>query len=496
MKGIFFIVVLIISVLSCNQGYAWEEELKKGIENYRLENYEEAFDYLFQARQKNRASSMIAFYLGLAFKQTGDYEKASEYFQDAVDLKPPVVEAYAELIEMLYTLDKTKEALQYISKAEALKIQPAKIAFLKGLVLMKMNESTKAIDSFEKAKKDDPSISQAVDLQIALAYTRQRKTSLAMKSLKAVIEANPDSELGKFARDYEKAIAQSVEGYRPVRLSVGLSYVYDTNVTAQPSTEIGLPPSEKKDSAITGNFGISFNPLTESDFIFSAQYNISGTFYRKIKDYNAISQNVSVTPGYNIKNGSFTVPISYAYNLLDEKGYMATFTVKPTLNYILLPGQISYVFASYANRNMIQTALDPDEERDSNLVSGGIGYMYPFADGRGLLNLKYEYIVDNTKGVNWKNRGSKLNASLIMPIREKMDMILSAEAYFQNYKNESTIFGIKRKDDIYTVNGGLAWEFVRNLYANAQIVYTKAKSNTPLYDYNKTVFMTGIEYRF
>ncbi|MCX8027287.1 MAG: tetratricopeptide repeat protein [Thermodesulfovibrionales bacterium] len=496
MNIIILLFSMFILILSYNSGYAWEEELKKGIENYRAENYEEAFEYLFQARQKNRSSSMVAFYLGLTFKQTGEYEKAAEYFQDAIELKPPVIEAYGELIEMLYSLDKTKEALDYISKAEALKIQPAKISFLKGLVYMKMNENEKAIASFDKAKKEDPSITQAVDLQIAIAYTRQRKTSLAMRSLKAVIEANPDSELGRFARDYEKAISRSIEGYKPVRLSIGVSYVYDTNVTAQPSTDVGLPPSDKKDSAITGNFGISFNPLTEGDLIFSAQYNISGTFYKKITDYNAIAQNISITPGYSLKNGSITLPISYAYNLLNEKGYMATLTVKPTLNYVLLPGQISYVFLSYANRNMIQKALDPDEERDSNLVSGGVGYMYPFAEGKGLLNLKYEYIMDNTKGVNWKNRGSKFNASLIAPIKEKIDVIFSVEAYLQNYKNENTIFGIKRKDDNYTINGGFSWEFVRNLYANGQIVYSKVKSNIPLYDYNKTVFMAGIEYRF
>ncbi|MFQ3573112.1 MAG: tetratricopeptide repeat protein [Thermodesulfovibrionales bacterium] len=496
MKKFFLLIVLSTLFLVFDQGYAWEEELKKGIENYKAENFEEAFEYLFAARQKNRSSSIVAFYLGLSFKQTGEYEKASEYFKDAIELKPPVIEAYGELIEMFYSLDKTKEAIDYISKAEALKIQPAKIAFLKGLVFMKIDETSKAIDSFEKAKKEDPSISQAVDLQIAIAYTKQRKTSLAMRSLKAVIEANPDSELGKFARDYEKAMAQSIEGYRPVRLSLGLSYVYDTNVTAQPSTDVGLPPSDKKDHAITGNFGITFNPLTEGDLIFSAQYNISGTFYKKLKEYNAISQNISITPGYSLKNGSFTVPLSYTYNLLDEKGYMATFTVKPTVNYVLLPGQITYVFGSYAHRNMIQEALDPDEERDSNLVSGGIGHMYPFTEGRGLLNLRYEYIFDNTKGTNWKNRGNRFNISLIAPIMQKVDMILSADAYLQDYKNENTIFGIKRKDDTYTLNAGFSWEFIKSLYASGQVVYTKVKSNIPLYDYHKTVFMAGIEYRF
>ncbi len=475
---------------------AWQGDLQKGIEEYRAENFEEAFEYLYRARQQNRQSAVIAFYLGLAYKQTGDYAKAVEYFDDALRLKPPVVEAYGEIIEVLYSIDKTAEALQWIIKAESAKVEPSKIAFLKGLVYMKTNESSKAIEAFEKAKALDPAISQSADLQIAIAFSKQRKISLAIKSLKAVVATNPNSELAQFAREYEAVFSKSIEGYKALRLSAGVSFIYDTNVTARPSTDIGLPASNEKDGGIMGNFNINFNPFIEGDWLFSAQYALSATFYRKLSDYNSLSQTFSVVPGYSLKNGTFTLPMSYTHNLLKGEGYMAMVNAKPTLSYMLIPGHITSVHVGYSHRNMLQEALDPDEERDGNILSAGIGHMYPFSGGRGLLGLRYEYVRDNTKGANWKNRGNRFNISLITPIVERVDFTASAEAFLQDYRNENTIFSVKRKDKIYNINVGLAYEFLKGFYVNAQYAYTKAQSNIPLYDYKKNLFTVGLEYRF
>jgi tetratricopeptide (TPR) repeat protein len=490
------VLFLVFIFISPTLVLAWEGDLKIGIEQYRAENFEEAFEYLYRARQQNRQSAVIAFYLGLAYKQTGDYEKAVEYFEDALRLKPPVVEAYGEIIEVLNGLDKIKEALQWISKAEAAKVEPSKIAFLKGLIFMKTSESSKAIEAFERAKALDPTTSQAADLQIAIAYSKQKKISLAIKSLKAVVATNPNTELAQFAREYEAVFSRSIEGYRAVRLSAGLSFVYDTNVTAKPSTDIGLPASNEKDSGIMGNFNVNFNPFIEGDWLFAAQYALSATFYRKLTAYNSLSQSFSVVPGYSLKNGTITMPISYSHNLLNGEGYMATVTAKPTLSYMLIPGHITSVYVAYSHRNMIQEALDPDEERDANLISAGIGHMYPFSDGRGLLGLRYEYVIDNTKGTNWKSRGSRFNISIISPIVDGLDFTAALDAYLQDYRNDNTIFLIKRSDKIYNINVGLAYEFIKGLYANAQFAYTKAQSNIALYDYKKNLFIVGLEYRF
>lgn len=495
MKYLFIFLFLIFCILPI-ESHCYQDNLNRGIQEYRAENFEEAFDYFYKARQQNRDSSLIAFYLGLVYKQTGDYEKAIDYFQEAISLKPPVIEAFIEIIEMYYNIDKTKEALEYINKAEIQKIQPAKISFLKGLVLIKLNKNADAIKSFEKAKKEDITMSQPADFQIALAYAKDRKMGKAINSLRAVISTNPNSELGQFARDYEMAYLKSIESYKSTNMQTSLSFVYDTNVTAKPTSDIGLPASNEKDNALMGYFALNYNPYSDGELLFTAQYSASCTLYRRLSDYNSIAQTFLLSPGYSLEKGSLNFPLSYVHNLLGGKGYMATFSIKPTYIYILSPEQFLNTYIGLSYRNMLQQALDPDEERDSKLLNTGIGYSHAIAEGKGIFTVRYEYVIDNTKGKNWKNKGNKISAVLISPISEKTDMIISAEAFLQNYKNENTIFETKRSDKTYTFNAGLSRQIVPNLFANSQIALTNAQSNIALYEYKKLVFTIGLEYRF
>lgn len=76
-------------------------DLERGIREYQADNYEEAIEILSQVRAKEPTSSMAAFFLGMAYKQVGDYPKAIRHLEDASTLKPPVREAPVELIDCL-----------------------------------------------------------------------------------------------------------------------------------------------------------------------------------------------------------------------------------------------------------------------------------------------------------------------------------------------------------------------------------------------------------
>jgi len=143
------------------------EYLKKGIEQYKEENYEEAVEILKKAREEDPASSTAAFFLGLAYKQVTDYPSAAVNLRDAVTLTPKIKEALVELIDVLLQLDELEEARQWIETAEKENIAPPKTAFLKGLLLKKEEKNLEAVKSFEKAKSLDKSLSQAAEFQIA-----------------------------------------------------------------------------------------------------------------------------------------------------------------------------------------------------------------------------------------------------------------------------------------------------------------------------------------
>ena len=209
MTGLFIFAVLFffLTPVYCQEP---SETIKKGIAQYKMENYEEAVVILEKARADEPNSSLAAFFLGMAYKQVMDFEKALIHFKDAVTLTPRIKEALPELISILYKNDDIEEAKKWIAVAEEDSIMPPQTAFLKGLVLQKENKFTDSVVEFEKAKDLDPSLKQAAEFQIALSYVKARKLSYAKERFQAAVIANPDSDLAAYARRYQDLVEERI----------------------------------------------------------------------------------------------------------------------------------------------------------------------------------------------------------------------------------------------------------------------------------------------
>ncbi len=193
----------------------------QGIINYREENFEEAVITLKQAYNAC-PSTKIAFYLGLCYKQMGEYEKSEKFFKMAISSKPIIYDAYVELIQILYEVNRLDEAEKFLNKAEKEGIYPSKILFLKGLIYKKMGQFKKAISAFEKAGHLDPSTKESSDLQIAIIYANMRSYSKAKEILKGIVKSAPETDMSKFAKEYLKSLDRLTKEYKPWAIDSGL----------------------------------------------------------------------------------------------------------------------------------------------------------------------------------------------------------------------------------------------------------------------------------
>jgi len=508
--GFLSVLFFVMFTLS---GIALADDLiEKGLAQFRAENYEEALLLLKEAREADPKSSPAAFYLGLTYKQVGDFREAIRNYRDAVSLVPSIKDAYIELIEMLYNINEFGEAKEWANKAEALGIKPANAAFLRGLILLKENKNRDAITAFAQSKERDKSFTQPADFQIALALAKERRLSDARKTLKAVIAISPDSELASFAKEYESALAKSLEEYRQWRFAVGAGCQYDTNIISKPSVSLGpgiddLPG--KKGSGISNTFRIDFAPMPDGPWFSSAQYNLSTNNYlgNHTYKYDILSQTISLTPGYNFDWGALTAHLSYNHIWLSEDEYMSVFSLKPSFNVVTQSGLIWQLSGGYGKRKMLKPSTDPDENRDGEAYTFSAGYIYPFDEGKGMFNLKYEYSLDGAKGNNWDNNGSRLSLVLLMPLKEKINLMFSGDAFIQKYANHNTFTGAlhgpgfpdtptKRLDKTYTASAGILWELLKTLNLNINYTFTRADSNFAVYDYSRNMFSAGLEYSF
>lgn len=243
--------------------------LDGAIIQYREENFEEALELLKKA-ETLEPSTLVYFYLGLTYKQLGNLNEAKRYLELSLTRHPPVFDAYPEIIETLYSLERTDEARFWLEEAKKKGLFPAKIAFLEGLILFRQNLLDKAREAFFKAKSLDKDLAQAADLQIALTYASERKIEEACKTFKALIEIDPRSEIAEFARDYLSSLEKIAVLYRRWTLSLGAGFLYDDNVVLKPKDDTGISAvdeiTRKSDKGIfeTSGCSIDLSPSVDS----------------------------------------------------------------------------------------------------------------------------------------------------------------------------------------------------------------------------------------
>lgn len=476
---------------------AREALVKEAISEYEDENYEEAQEILLRAKEALPYSSEAAYYLGLTYIQTGEYEEAARHLSKAAGLSPPVEEAFVELIDVLYNMGRIEEALSWIARAEKRGIKPARVAYQKGLVLIKRDKSEEAIEAFKNAKELDKGLTQQSNLQIALIYAKDNKFTLARESLKAVVEADPTSEFAALAREYEKNIKKIERAYRRLRLTVGAFYQYDDNVTLRPIDTGGLEiAGGKSDSSVVATARLTYRTFLEGPWILNLYGGLYSNTYFTESSHNLINSTLSVNPGYNFKKGAFTLPVSYSHLWLEGDDYMDLYGIKPTLSFMIIPNHIIQLIPGVVMRDVLTSPPNEDEDRDSIKYIASIDYILTFSEGRGMFNFGYTFFQDDTKGRNWENTGNLLDLNLLLPLTKTIRLTMSGDLLSQNYSQTHSTYNTKREDATYTGRVSLMWKVYERLDLILRYLHTTAESNISVYEYNRNVYSAGFEYSF
>jgi tetratricopeptide (TPR) repeat protein len=470
--------------------------LDEGIRLYSEGSFEEALPPILSARESAPRSARAAYYLGLTRRQTGDYQDAVRNFRDALTLTPPAREAAPELIVLLINRNEDEEAARWLAWAEQEGVKPGEVAYLRGLLLRKQGKGDAAIAAFEMARQSDPALAGAADFQAALVRIDQREADAARRSFQAVITGEPNSDLAALAREYQASLDRLTGRRSPLELAIGVGYLYDTNVELNQAVPSGSTQSGRSDNGLTQYLRIGYTMATDSPAGFSADYRLFNTSYLTVGSYSQLLQSLRLIPSYRLQAVTLALPVSYSFSLLDYKGYQNYLEVKPSATISLAPQHLIQVAGGYGWRDMLTTQPTPAENRNADLYSGLVGYIFLFAGNQGMFNLRYEFTREETDGINWRNNGNRLNADLLVPVGRKTTLTLSGEGLWQNYINVNTYYNVKRDDSIYTGIATLTHNLVSGLFLHVQVLYTRALSNIALYDYSRTVTSTMLEYRF
>ncbi|OPL11548.1 MAG: hypothetical protein AVO39_05590 [delta proteobacterium MLS_D] len=510
-------IVALFFLFPCSQGFCAqtpEDVLKQGIEEYRLENYEESVETLTEARKLLPDSSMAAFMLGMAYKQTMDYQSALPNFQDAVTLEPRIKEALPELINIHYRLGNLEEAKRWIDVAEREEIMPAPVSFLKGLVLQKEGNYLESVDAFERAKSLDEKMSQSADFQIGVSYMMARRLQEARERFQAAIVADPATDLGTYARRYQDLVEDRIFRERPWRFTAGLFGRFDSNVVAKPEeSSFAGGITNEASLAFAPSFRVDFVPVLEGNKLFSANYSFGSVILNKNSTtHNLLGNTFSVTPGYRFGRSALNLNVSYGHYLLGGRRYLETFSVGPLYRYLLNDRNILEVFAGFVSNDYLKPlapGISPIEyDQDNEGVRAYLSWVWLFARD-SFFNARYEFTTENADGVRYDNEGHQFTLNTIFPIAKNVKFQASVGYFLRDFSHRLTYVepnpappplfvgvDMERKDHQYSASAGLTWEATRQLNVIFQYSATRNRSNDPLNTYTRHIFTTGIEYKF
>ena len=471
--------------------------LEKGIGQYKHENYDEALVILGKAREENPQSSLAAYYLGLTHKQLQNYDEAIANLKDAVTFSPKIKGAVLELIDCLYQLGRLDEAKRWIAEAEADGIRPAQVAFLKGLVLLKDEKLEDAVAAFRNAKELDPSMAQASNYQIAMAYLKGKKISEAQKAFTEVVIADPSSNMANFANEYVSALSKRREAMRPWKFSFGAAWQYDDNLVLKPDdTALASDLSEKADSreayTASGEYNHMFNDWLGMRGLYTF-------YYAKQNDlgfYDTLVNNFILQPTLYLKNALLTFPSGYAHTLVNDKAYLSSPTTSGVYNFMPDKSNMGQSFIRYQNHDYLWAPVTADENRDGNNLTGGIGWYTFFAGNKGFVNFRYALDKDWTKGNNWEYWGNRVSAAALLPLSEKLNFTVSGDIFFQDFSKSHTVYHVYRKDTVYTVSALAAYKIYKDSEIQLQYTHVNDTSNISIYQYTRNIYSVGVEIKF
>ena len=497
----FCVIFLCVSFLSCSvfaQDATGGKLLEKGIYQFRQENYDEALVTFEEVVKEEPTSSLATYYLGLTYKRMEDYLNAKKYLEESLSLKPKIKNALIELIDLFYRLGEYDEAKKWIDVAEKADIRPAQSQFLKGLTLQKTGEYEQSVEAFNEAKNLDERLEQSANYQIGISYIKMNRYHDAKEALENVYVIDPYSQLGDYANRYVDALEGKIARDRPFHFLARAAFEYDSNVVLSPTDTSNVVGISNRDDTrqvfdVKGDYTWRTQDGSKS---FKTGYGFHLSKQNDIGIYDNVGNYFYSTLNLSFDKILVTFPFNFNHTIVDDKNYLWSVS-GGNINSIMLPkSQMLQLGVLYSRKDYMDYIFIPEENRDANQFFGLIGWYWFYAENKGFVNLRYTIDKDWTRGSNWEYLGHRASAGILYPFWDKFRLTINGDVYFQDFNKTHSIFNVKRKDQTYTAGALLTYEFLKNFELQFRYTYINEQSNIDIYDYDRHIVSTGIQFKY
>lgn len=187
-----WIVVFCCLLVGCRESDETKKHrfLLKGNAALEDQHEEAAIRYFQEALQIDSCFADALNNLGTVYFRGKEYQKALEFYNQAVFCRPYFIQAVFNRANTLYELNQPAESLRDIERVFSVASDTLPAFFLKGLVLTKIKEYEQANEAFQEVLKKDSANSEVLVNLGTLNYYR-KNYSAAVAYLKKALVVNP-----------------------------------------------------------------------------------------------------------------------------------------------------------------------------------------------------------------------------------------------------------------------------------------------------------------
>jgi len=466
----------------------------QGIKQLQMENYEESEPLLLKAYKKNPKDQYITYNLGILYKEMENFNESLRFFKETVKINPQLMELRYYLAQVLMMTGDYDGALTEFEEADKIK-HYSMITFYRGIIYNQKGDYKRAMELIKSAGEEDSNLKPLAHYQLGLIAFHNGDYKESKAYFRSLITISPKSDEAEFARQYLSAI-EKVESMRNWKITLGYSYQYDDNVVLKPldtATAEGI--TDKSDWVSNLNFSFDYSKRLFTNGNIGLGYSFSHSLHSLFTAYDIQSHGVNILPAYSIGSLNMTLLYGYSHLFLDRAEYMKSHTVSPLFSYLISNGKhIIQASFKWQDKDFVKAPSSEEENRTGINYDAGAGYFLFFKEGKGYINAKYNYDRDSTKGSNWQYNGHKGALSILFPVGSRINFNLSGDGYYQRYDNIHSTYSIRREDTVYNANTLISLNILKDLRSDITYTYTRAFSNTAVYDYEKNSVSIGLNY--
>lgn len=498
--------------------------LSKGLIHYSQGKYREAERHLSQAQAVKPGDPHAGYYLGQALIRLRRYGEAEERYREILKRHPDDARARLGLGMAQYHQAEFGPALTNLTFAEQALPEDPLLLYYEGLAYSGTKAYGDAADKFRRASELSPALAQEARYQAALAYSAAGERIQADREYRAVIDADPQSNLATSAREALRSGEGAAMTRMPSKrwdLHLAVSAQYDSNVVLQPAGT--QPPGgatgiSRQDDFVSSLFGGGEYRFVQSEaWTAGAGYLFFQNLHANLSDFDV--QNHTPTLYVSRRFGMAQLRLQYIFDYVSVGGdsYLMSHAFQPTVTVAETNRTFTLLLFRYQDKdfkgwNRSLDRLGVNQTRDGKNWMFGVSQYYVFPDNRGHVRGGYTFDADRTGGgdvaqavpgvpspADWAYNGHRISAGVAYVPRTGTTLDVGFQYYRQNYLNANSFSNtgtVERRDDVYVATVTGVQDVTARLWLALQYSYIRDQANIVSFDYARHILSFSVGGRF